>query len=130
MAAPHLKPAVEFAMLVPIRKSELVNLKKDALDLFNNVIRLRNGTTKNKRGTFIPIPPDMLPYFRSIPSESEYLFYRRVGDRYFSLGDFKKAWQRVKRLAGIEDFHFHDLRHMSMFHRISRPFETSMSNHG
>jgi integrase len=111
--APHLKPAVEFAMMIPIRKGELVNLKKDSLDLINNVIRLRNGTTKNNRGTFIPIPPIMVQYFWSIPAESEYLFYRQKGGRYFSLGDFKRAWKRVKRLAGIGDFHFHDLRHIS-----------------
>jgi integrase len=113
MAAPHLRPAVEFAMMVPIRKGELVHLKKDSLDLINNVIRLRNGTTKNNRGTFIPIPPDMVQYFRAIPAESEYLFYRQEGGRYFSLGDFKRAWKRVKKLAGIGDFHFHDLRHIS-----------------
>lgn len=113
MVAPHLKPAVEFAMMIPIRKGELINLTKNSLDLINNVIRLRNGTTKNNRGTFIPIPPDMLQYFRDIPKESEYLFYRKERERYFSLGDFKTAWRRVKRLAGIGDFHFHDLRHIS-----------------
>lgn len=111
--APHLKPAVEFAMTIPIRKGELVHLKKDSLDLINNVIRLRNGTTKNNRGTFIPIPPDMLQYFRTLPRESEYLFYRKEGERYFPLGDFKRAWKRVKKIAGVGDFHFHDLRHMA-----------------
>jgi Phage integrase family. len=41
------------------------------------------------------------------------LFYRKEGERYFPLGDFKTSWKRVKRLAGIGDFHFHDLRHIS-----------------
>jgi integrase len=29
------------------------------------------------------------------------------------LGDFKTAWKRCLRLAGIRDFHFHDTRHIS-----------------
>lgn len=100
-------------MMIPIRKGELIHLKKDSLDLINSVIRLRNGTTKNNRGTDIPIPPDMLEYFRTLPKETDYLFYRKEGERYFPLGDFKTAWKRVKSLAGIGDFHFHDLRHIS-----------------
>ena len=90
-----------------------MNLKKDSLDLIGNTIRLRNGTTKTGYGTFIPIPGDMIDYFRSIPNESEYLFYRFENGRYHPLGDFKRAWTTAKEEAGIRDFHFHDLRHMS-----------------
>jgi integrase len=111
----HLVPTVKFAFQVPIRIGELIRLKKDSLDLLNNVIRLRNGTTKNRRGTFIPIPPDMVEYFRNLPRETEYLFFRFVdkSQSYASLGDFHKAWATARKLAGIEDFHFHDLRHIS-----------------
>lgn len=109
----HIVHAVKFALQVPIRKSELVRMKKDALDLINNSIRLWNGTTKNSQGTYVPIPPDMVEYFRNIPAESEYLFYRKEGEKYFPLGDFKNAWTRALKDAGIADFHFHDLRHIS-----------------
>jgi integrase len=111
----YLIPAVRFAFQVPIRRSELVSLKKDSLDLINNVIRLRNGTTKNRRGTFIPIPPDMIEYFRKIPAETDYLFYRYVkrSNTYYSIGDFHRGWMSALDLAGIDDFHFHDLRHIS-----------------
>lgn len=110
-AAPHLLPAVQFAMQVPIRKSELVNLKRDSLFLKDGVIRLHNGTTKNGRGVFIPIPPNMHGYFWKLPLETEYLFYRIHGGQYRTLGDFKHAWTRAKRCGRIEDFRFHDLRH-------------------
>jgi len=113
--APHLSAIVRFALQVPCRRSELVNMRRDDLDLFNNCIRVRCGTMKNKEmAAYKPIPPDMTDYFRNLPKETEYLFYRRGHDgKYYPLGDFKRAWRRCLRLAGIEDFHFHDTRHMS-----------------
>jgi integrase len=111
--APHLSAIVHFALQVPCRKSELVNMDVDDLDLFNNVIRIRNGETKNGAGLWKPIPPDMQNYFRSIPAGCKYLFYRQEKDSYHCLGDFKNAWKHCLKLAGISDFRFHDTRHCS-----------------
>lgn len=116
--APHLKPAVLFAMLVPIRKGELIALRRENLDMINGVIRLRNGSTKNRQGTFIPIPEPMRDYFLNLPKETDCLFFRKEGEEYFPLGDFKRSWKSVKKRAGIEDFHFHDLRHISASNMI------------
>jgi integrase len=85
----------------------------DDLDLFNSVIRIRNGETKNGAGLWKPIPPDMREYFRSIPAGCKYLFYRQEKDCYCGLGDFKNAWKHCLKLAGIFDFRFHDTRHCS-----------------
>jgi integrase len=111
--APHLSAVVHFALQVPCRKSELVNMTVDDLDLFNNVIRIRNGETKNGAGLWKPIPPDMQNYFRSIPAGCKYLFYRQEKSGYCGLGDFKNAWKHCLKLAGISDFRFHDTRHCS-----------------
>ncbi len=116
--APHLKPAVLFSMFVPIRKSELISLRRENLDMINGVIRLRNGTTKNRQGTFIPIPEPMRDYFLNLPKGTDRLFFRKLGGEYFPLGDFKRSWKTVKLKAGIEDFHFHDLRHISASNMI------------
>jgi integrase len=108
--APHLVPITRFALQVPCRKSELVKMRKEDLDLFSNAIRVRNGTTKNDMGIWKPIPPDMIGYFRSLPAECPYLFFRFKGGRYHPLGDFKKSWTTCRRLAGIGDYHWHDTR--------------------
>lgn len=111
--ASHLEAIVRFALQVPCRRSELVRMQISELDLVNHAIRVRNGTTKNDQGCWKPIPPDMTAYFRSIPPECPWVFYRVRKGRFLPLGDFKKAWGRCKRLAGIEDFRFHDTRHVS-----------------
>ncbi len=108
--APHLLPVTRFALQVPCRKSELVNMRREDLDLFNNAIRVRNGTTKNDAGIWKPIPPDMLTYFRTLPAVSPFLFFRRVGEAYHPIGDFKRAWKTCLRLAGIQGFRWHDTR--------------------
>ena len=111
--APHLLPIVKFALLVPCRKAELVGMKQEDLDLFHNAIRVHNGTTKNEDGTWKPIPPELLSYFRTIPPESPYLFFRKEKGEYLPLGDFKRAWTRCLKLAGIRNFRFHDTRHIA-----------------
>ncbi len=110
---PHLYAIVKYALQVPCRKSELINMKVEDLDLFNGLIRVRSGTTKNDLGVYKPIPPDMLEYFRSIPKESDYLFYRKNKRGYHRLGDFKKAWMRSLKNAELTGITFHDTRHIS-----------------
>lgn len=111
--APHLEAIVRFALQVPCRRSELVNMRREDLDLIHNAIRVRNGTTKNDEGCWKPIPPDLVPYFRTLPDECPYLFFRVEKEDFLPLGDFKTAWKRCLRLAGITDFRFHDTRHIS-----------------
>ncbi len=111
--APWIIPITLYALAVPCRKSEMVRMGRDDLDLVNNLIRVKNGTTKNDMGVWKPIPPELIPYFRSIPAACPYLFYRVKKGKYLSIGDFKKAWGGVLKEAGVVDFRFHDTRHMS-----------------
>ncbi len=111
--APHLISITQYALQVPSRKSELINMRCEDLDMFHHAIRVRNGTTKNNDGIWKPIPPNMLSYFRSIPAGSTFIFFREEKGEFFPLGDFKKAWATCLKHADIKDFHFHDTRHMS-----------------
>lgn len=60
---PHLVPITTFAMQVPSRTGELVSLRKNDVDLINNAVRCRHETAKGDRGSWKPIPADMVEYF-------------------------------------------------------------------
>ncbi len=113
--APHLLPAVNFALRVPCRISEIVNMKREHLNLFKNTITVPGAITKNGEPCIKKIPPDMLDYFRQLPRETDFLFYRRdKAGKYHTLGDFKKSWHHALREAGISGFVFHSLRHCAV----------------
>ena len=94
-------------------------MTKADLDLINGAIRVKAEISKNDRGCWKPIPPNMLHYFQTLPKETEYLFYRAVEDnksgevKYFGLGSFHSAWYRCLKLAGLTGLRFHDTRHMA-----------------
>lgn len=119
--AHHLWAIARFLLQVPCRKSELVNLRRVDVDLINNCVRIRNGQTKEDHGLTKPIPPDLIPYFRSIPIASEWAFYRynATTGQYNRLGDFKKAWATCRKKAGIGDFRIHDCRHVAATNAIN-----------
>jgi len=111
---PHLSPIIRFALAVPCRKMELVNLRKADVDLFNNVVRIRNGETKNDAGVYKPIPPTLLQYFRDLPADCEFVFFKRDengGCR--PLGDFRRSFNWCLKQAGISGIRFHDTRHIA-----------------
>lgn len=113
----HIARYLQYILQVPSRKTELVNVVVADIDLFNMVIRIRNGETKSKAGTWKPIPPDMKKWFvtrvKNARSISEPIFYREeCGDR-LPLGDFKNAWNTVRVACGIPEFRIHDTRHVS-----------------
>lgn len=107
---PHLYHLVEYSFLVPCRKSELVNLPRNAYNPFTNTIYVPDS--KGGMPIHKPVPEHMLPYFRNIPADCPFLFFRQdKNGTYHSLGDFRKAWHYCLELAGLKDVRFHDTRH-------------------
>jgi len=122
----HIAEALNFALQVPVRRSEIVGMRVQDVDLFSKCVRVRNGTTKNDQGTYKPIPPDMLEYFTRRVREGrpeEPVFFRLVkgsraergGEtaRVVPLGDFKNAWDTIRTAAKLPHLRIHDTRHVS-----------------
>lgn len=109
---PYLLPFIEYSLAIPCRKSELVKAKREQYNQFTNTIYIpdsKNGKPINK-----PVPPSMKEYFRSIPIDCPYLFFRRdKNGGYHSLGNPKKAWRYCLKKAGIVNARVHDLRHIA-----------------
>jgi integrase len=114
---PHLKPIVQTALFTGMRKGEILGLKWDRnIDLKNDNIHLFAGETKNDEERDIEIVPALkevllsLPRFEGVP----WVFYdAKSGKRYL---DIKKSFATACRLAGLDDFNFHDLRHTFASH--------------
>lgn len=112
--APHIYPIVLYSLLVPSRRGELVSLKRTDYNMVTNTIHIPAERTKNKRPCIKPVPDCLIEYMRSVPPESEYLFFRRPGKaKYLSLGNFRKSFLKCLVKAEIENYRFHDQRRVA-----------------
>jgi integrase len=117
--ASHLSAVARFMLLVPSRKSELTQAVKEWLDLERFEIKVPPEFSKNDKEIVKTIPPALRFYFQNLPEDSEYLtdnflFYRKLRNgKLTGLGDFKRAWNRCCKIAGIAGLRIHDTRHIS-----------------
>ena len=114
----HLKPILKMAYYEPMRKEEIIGLTWVEIDLQSNFIRLSANRTKGKKnGRSIPIHPlikEMLYSLpRSITTNRVFLYLDKQG-RYRPFKGFSRSWNRVRKLAGLNDVVFHDLRHTAI----------------
>ena len=105
--APHLKPIALCALNTGMRKSEILNLKWKDVDLKTNLITVTE--TKSGECRKIPVNSQLKEVLESIEKyDSCPYIFNRDGQKF---GDIKTGFNRAVKRAGIEDFHFHDLRH-------------------
>lgn len=105
--APHLKPIVIMAFNTGMRRGEILNLKWLDIDFVNLLITV----TKTKTHEIRRVPINWTLYDelqRITKSESSYVFCDSQGRPY---GDIKNSFIHARKLSGIVDFHFHDIRH-------------------
>ena len=114
----HLIDPFLFALATGLRRSNIQNLKKSHIvhTTRGKEIRFIANEMKWKTKHSIALTKDMECIInRNISEDSDYIF-RGYNNRK-SLGDFKKAWNSVRALAGIFNPHtgkyvrWHDLRH-------------------
>jgi integrase len=106
----HLRPVIILAIHTGLRRSEILKLTKSDVDLFRNVIHVRN--TKNGKDRMVPINKaaraELLQLVKQV-GDHEYLFQNpKTNTR---LKDIKHAFQKARTDAKLVNFRFHDLRH-------------------
>ena len=110
----HLYPLVALALGTGMRRGELLNLSWPHVDFLRGVIHVVN--TKTARDRIIPMSQrvrEVLIEQRKTQKGDLVFASRRIAKRRAGEGlvDVKKAFVAACEDAGIEDFHFHDLRH-------------------
>jgi len=106
--AEHLRPIVICALNTGMRRGEILSLKWR--NIVNNEIIIEAQNTKTKKQRRIPINRTLgqvLEILKSRNGFSEFVFV--YGER--EIKDVQNGFSKACKRAGIEDFHFHDLRH-------------------
>jgi integrase len=105
---------IQFALETGMRRGEILAISKNHIDFDRRALLITD--TKNGQSRTIPLTSAAIALLHSC---------RRDQDRVFPItgNAFRLAWERVKRKAGIDDLHFHDLRHEA----ISRFFEIGLT---
>jgi len=107
-----LKSIVIFAINTGMRLSEILNLTWDDVDLERGFITVRN--TKNGEIRYLPMNTTLRDLLRQLKKDCRksniYVFGNLQGSNYrrYTISHWFKE---VVRTAGIQNFHFHDLRH-------------------
>ncbi|MGA9751153.1 MAG: site-specific integrase [Acidobacteriota bacterium] len=121
-----LADVVRFAIATGMRRGEILSLRWPNVDLQARTAHLPQ--TKNGDPRTVPLSASALEILeRQKQSKGDDVVFPATGNA------VRLAWERLKKRVGIEDLHFHDLRHeaISRFfeHGLSMPEVSAISGH-
>lgn len=126
---PMLGWIVRIALHTGMRAGEIQSLRCDQIDLDRRVIRLNK--TKNGSARTVPLTQAAVEVLRAAlansirPKKTDLVFWGEPGrDEVRRPYEFNPGWRRVLKSTGIEDLHFHDLRHEA----VSRLVEVGLGD--
>ena len=118
----YLKPVVTMAYFTGMRRSEILSLEWDSVDLLENKIILKPENTKNKDPRIIYLQGELLQlihYQYALRNQKfpncKWVFFGKNGDR---IKDFRTAWKKACEEAGLEGKLFHDFRRTTVRNMI------------
>jgi integrase len=103
--------AVRLLVFTGARKSEIVALRWAEVDLAGATLRLPAERTKEKKPKTLPLSPPALEVFAKLPRLDDVLVFPGIRPGRPLRGGVEVAWSEVRRAAGLDGVHLHDLRH-------------------
>jgi len=112
-----LRQIVELAVHTGLRKNELLMRKWKDIVVVEGIKCFYVGETKNGEPRLVPLSDRAIEVLSRIPktANNEYIFASPVKEGE-PIKEIKKAFSKALKIAGIEDFRFHDLRHTFASH--------------
>lgn len=104
---PHLKAIILLAIDGGMRRGEILKLRWQDIDFDANAITILGTHTKTEKERIAPLT-------ERVKAELYRVREFTPGDMPFPFADFKRSWATAKRIAGIDDLHFHDLRRTAL----------------
>jgi integrase len=120
---------VRIALETGMRWSETLSLHKSQVDIKRRIVRLLK--TKNTQPRTVPLTLRAVEVFSKAianperPKDTDLIFFGAPGrDGVRRPYQFDRMWQAIKKMQGLKDFRFHDLRHEA----VSRFVEAGFSD--
>lgn len=104
--SPTATAAIRLLLLSGCRKSEILSLRWDWVDVERSALRLAGSKTGAK---VVPLAAAAVKLFAELPRQGDYVLPAAKGSGHY-IG-LQKDWQRVRARAGLEGVRIHDLRH-------------------
>ena len=112
---PFISPLISLALETAMRRGELLNIHAGDVQLEKRTLHIPQ--TKNGHPRTIPLTTDALSILDRLKTENSERLIATTPNA------VRLSWERLTRRAGINNLHFHDLRHEA----ISRFFEQGLS---
>lgn len=120
----HLRPLIIAALDTGCRQGELLKLIWSDVDLKRGIITIRAFNSKAMRERSVGITARLAAELSALQPRKH-----RPEERVFGMEDHawfgaQRAWRTARRLAGLDDLRFHDLRHTAAS-RLARAMSLS-----
>ncbi|MCP4700969.1 MAG: site-specific integrase [Gammaproteobacteria bacterium] len=113
--APLLAPFIQLAVNTGMRCGEMLNLEWERADMERRILHLEEKNTKTRRRRSVPLNQaacqtllECAKFRTEYAPDARHVFIHRDGKR---LKSVKRSFNTACKVAGIDDFHIHDLRH-------------------
>lgn len=117
--ADHLKPLVIVSLRTGMRQGEVFNLTWSDINFQNKVITVEGSTSKSGQTRHVPMTDEVFDVLTKWKKQvtGDFVFPSKEGKR---LDNVKKSWAGLLKLAGVEEFRWHDLRHTFASHLVMK----------
>jgi integrase len=115
-----LRALVTTAYTFGFRRSELLTMRVEQVNLIDRTITLHPGTTKSGEGRVITMTENVFVLLQACVAgkkSDDYVFTRSNGRR---VHDFRKSWLAICEAAGVPKLLFHDLRRSAVRNMVRR----------
>jgi len=119
-STPFLYRIIRFALNTGMRKGEILGMRWEDVDFKNASAVIPAPRAKGRRDRYVPLNTEAMAVLREIPTpldRSAVVFGNTLGRPQQCL---ERHWRRALVASGVEDFHFHDLRHTYASRLITR----------
>ncbi|MBP6952516.1 MAG: tyrosine-type recombinase/integrase [Alphaproteobacteria bacterium] len=118
--------AIRLLLLTGSRRNEVLHATWEQFDLEKGIWTKPAHTTKQRRMEHLPLSFQVIEMLKDMKTEAEspFLFPGKVPGK--PLQEIKKAWDTIRKRAGLPDVRLHDLRHTYASHLVSSGLSLSI----